>query len=212
MNPRPRGRPRAYDPDAALEAALATFWERGFAATSLDDLREATGMNRPSLYAAFGDKKTIYRLAIERFRQRLRADIGAALADAPSLETALARYFRTTLRAYRVGTPGARGCPAICTAAVEAAHDEEIRHDLADILAEIEHGLTGVFARAKSTKEVPPSADARLLGQLAAAIHHSLAIRARAGASEWELKAFIGNAVKAVSAMAKDGNPAASPG
>lgn len=210
MSARPRGRPRAYDPDAALEAALATFWERGFAATSLDDLREATGMNRPSLYAAFGDKKAIYRLAIERFRQRFRAEIADALAGAPSLDTALSRYYRTTLRAYQGRGAGTRGCPAICTAAVEAAHDEDIRHDLADILAEIERGLTGLFARAKGGKVLPPSADPRLLGQLAAAIHHSLAIRARAGASEWDLRAFIGNAVKALVAMAQGG--AGAPG
>jgi AcrR family transcriptional regulator len=57
---RPRGRPRAYDPDVALAQAMDTFWHAGYAGTSLDDLSAATGMNRPSLYAAFGDKRALY--------------------------------------------------------------------------------------------------------------------------------------------------------
>ena len=60
-----RGRPRAYDPDAALKAARDVFWVKGYAATSLDDIAEATGMNRPSLYAAFGDKEAIYLAALK---------------------------------------------------------------------------------------------------------------------------------------------------
>src|SRR5262249_49612858 len=57
---RPRGRPRAFDPQTALQRAREAFWDRGFAGTSLDDLSERTGMNRPSLYAAFGDKQELY--------------------------------------------------------------------------------------------------------------------------------------------------------
>ena len=56
-----RGRPRAYDPETALSQAMAVFWDAGYAATSLDDLSAATGMNRPSLYGAFGDKHALYQ-------------------------------------------------------------------------------------------------------------------------------------------------------
>src|SRR5918993_4135780 len=70
--PRKRGRPRAYEPDVALTRAMEVFWRDGFAATSLDTISAATGMNRPSLYAAFGDKRDIYVKAYERYRERAR--------------------------------------------------------------------------------------------------------------------------------------------
>jgi len=59
---KPRGRPRAYDPDVALEQAMQTFWKSGYCGTSLDDLSAAMHMNRPSLYAGFGDKRRLYIL------------------------------------------------------------------------------------------------------------------------------------------------------
>ena len=68
-----RGRPRAYEPDVALGKALDLFRKDGFAATSLDDLAAATGMNRPSLYGAFGDKRELYIKTYQRYRDDARA-------------------------------------------------------------------------------------------------------------------------------------------
>src|ERR1700759_1462879 len=67
-----RGRPRAYDPDVALSRAMDVFWKDGFAGTSLDELSAATGMNRPSLYGAFGDKRELYIKAYQHYRDRSR--------------------------------------------------------------------------------------------------------------------------------------------
>src|SRR3954449_11186956 len=75
--PKRRGRPRAYEPDVALGKALDLFREGGFAATSLDELSAATGMNRPSLYGAFGDKRELYIKSYQRYR----ADARAAMTD-----------------------------------------------------------------------------------------------------------------------------------
>src|SRR5690348_16025297 len=75
--PKRRGRPRAYEPEVALARALDLFRKDGFAATSLDDLSTATGMNRPSLYGAFGDKRALYIKSYQRYR----ADARAAMAD-----------------------------------------------------------------------------------------------------------------------------------
>src|ERR1700744_3554491 len=71
--PKRRGRPRAYQPEIALGKALDLFRKDGFAATSLDDLSAATGMNRPSLYGAFGDKRELYLKSYERYRADARA-------------------------------------------------------------------------------------------------------------------------------------------
>src|SRR5580700_8840139 len=70
--PRRRGRPRAYQPEIALGKALDLFRKDGFAATSLDDLSAATGMNRPSLYGAFGDKRELYIKSYQRYRNDAR--------------------------------------------------------------------------------------------------------------------------------------------
>src|SRR5437763_16090381 len=75
--PKRRGRPRAYQPEVALGKALDLFRKGGFAATSLDDLSAATGMNRPSLYGAFGDKRELYIKAYQRYR----ADAAAAMQE-----------------------------------------------------------------------------------------------------------------------------------
>src|SRR5215472_16931180 len=64
-----RGRPRAYDPEEALAQARDAFWDGGYTGTSLDDLSDATGMNRPSLYGAFGDKRALYLETLDRYRE-----------------------------------------------------------------------------------------------------------------------------------------------
>src|ERR1700741_2659409 len=90
---RPRGRPRTYDPQEALARARDTFWRNGYAGTSLDDLSEATGMNRPSLYGAFGDKHALYLQTMERYVEAGRAAMESALDSALPLREALMRVF-----------------------------------------------------------------------------------------------------------------------
>src|SRR5215472_6326942 len=92
--PKPRrGRPRAYDEEAALAEAMRVFWTGGYAATSLDELSAATRMNRPSLYAAFGDKHALYGTLVERYRAMGRAALADALAPTRPLREALRRVY-----------------------------------------------------------------------------------------------------------------------
>src|SRR5882724_6695271 len=91
--PKRRGRPRAYDPVEAIARAAAVFWKAGYAGTSLDDLSEATGMNRPSLYAAFGDKRDLYLKTLAYYRDEGRVLARAALADDPPLRVFLQRFY-----------------------------------------------------------------------------------------------------------------------
>ena len=65
-----KGRPRAYDPDTALDRAMRVFWDAGFASSWLDELGAAMSMNRPSVYGAFGDKESLYLKTLERYRDR----------------------------------------------------------------------------------------------------------------------------------------------
>src|SRR6266704_1320250 len=98
--PKRRGRPRAYEPEIALARALDVFWKDGFAATSLDDLSAATGMNRPSLYGAFGDKRELYKKSYERYRNRARVRMGEVFAADMPLRPRLLRIYGIALDMY----------------------------------------------------------------------------------------------------------------
>src|SRR3954467_15127323 len=97
---RRRGRPRAYDPQVALARAADTFWKAGYAGTSLDDLAAATGMNRPSLYAAFGDKRELYLKTLQHYRDQYRELARETVADDPPLRVFLKRFYDTALGIY----------------------------------------------------------------------------------------------------------------
>lgn len=206
---RPRGRPREYDPDAALDAALEVFWTKGYAATSLDDLRRATGMNRPSLYAAFGNKKAIYRRSLDRFRDRMWRELKPVVEDAPDLLSRLVGYYRAVLAHYvsaggaTTGDPSTppahgRGCMAFSTAAVQAAVDPDVRADLAGILADTDRMFARWFRRAQGQGSLPDDVDPVQLAWLAAAVQHSLSLRARAGRSRRSLEAMARTAASMV--------------
>src|SRR5450432_3748663 len=105
-----RGRPRAYEPDAALGKAMEAFWKSGYAGTTLDDLSAATGMNRPSLYAAFGDKQDIYIKAYRKYRARMRDEFKPIMEAPGPIRTVLRRIFEAAGDLYLSGPDGPRGC------------------------------------------------------------------------------------------------------
>ena len=193
--PKRRGRPRAYEPEVALGRALDLFRKDGFAATSLDELSAATGMNRPSLYAAFGDKRELYIKSYARYR----ADARAAMADifrtdAP-IRKRLARIFAVALDIYLSGDEGPRGCFTVMTAASEAVADPEIRAMVLEGFAELDRAFASCFRLAIENGELPKTSDAKILAHLASAIIHTLAIRARARVPRKELEAIVQGAI-----------------
>src|SRR3954462_9398754 len=131
-----RGRPRSFDADAVLDQARSVFWNLGYAATSLDDLAAATGLNRPSLYAAFGDKHALYMAALERSRSEAGAALGAALKTEAPLRDLLIVIFERTTDIYRRGDAGQRGCFLIGTAVTQGVDDPQARDLLGRFVAE----------------------------------------------------------------------------
>src|ERR1700750_1837823 len=154
---RPRGRPRAYEPDVALRRAADAFWKAGYAGTSLDDLAAATGMNRPSLYAAFGDKRDLYLKTLDRYRDESRALARAALADDPPLRVFLKRFYDKALDLYFGDGP--RGCYTVGTAATVAALDDEVRQFLADRVRNADDFLRRQIEKGQARGEVARDAD-----------------------------------------------------
>lgn len=187
---RPRGRPRSYDPAVALDQARAAFWNAGYAATSLDDLSAATGLNRPSLYGAFGDKRMLYLAALEKTRAEIVASLTAAMSPQEPLRAGLGRVFQAAAQIYSAGDHGPRGCFLIGTAVTEAVEDPEIRRVLASALEQIDAVFAARLARAEAAGELAAHADLTGLAQIATATLNGMAVRARAGAAAPELAAI----------------------
>jgi TetR/AcrR family transcriptional regulator, copper-responsive repressor len=196
--PKRRGRPRAYDPQVAIARAAEVFWKAGYAGTSLDDLVAATGMNRPSLYAAFGDKRDLYLKTLEYYRDEGRALAREALANAPTLRVFLKRFYDNALDLYLAGGP--RGCFSIGTAATVAAVDDRVREFLADSMRTTDAFLRHQVEKARERGEIPRAADPAALAYLATATLHTLAIRSRAGLSRKELDALVKAAIDVICA------------
>ncbi|MBR1214886.1 TetR/AcrR family transcriptional regulator [Bradyrhizobium sp. JYMT SZCCT0180] len=193
--PKRRGRPRAYEPDVALSRALDVFWKDGFAATSLDDLSAATGMNRPSLYGAFGDKRELYKKTYESYRNRARARMGEAFAADMPLRPMLLRIYGIALDMYLSGEDGPRGCFTVMTATSEAVFDPDIRALVVSGLGEMDRFFARLFKIAQERGELPASADPQVLANLASATIHTIAIRARAQIPRTELETLVNGAV-----------------
>jgi TetR/AcrR family transcriptional regulator, copper-responsive repressor len=185
-----RGRPRQYDPDRALAGAADAFWQNGYAGTSLDELSAATGMNRPSLYAAFGDKSDLYLKTLKRYRDQSRALALELLADNPTLRVYLGRFYDMALDIYLAGDERARGCYIISTAATQATVDPAVRAFLAETISGTDAFLCNLFAKARDRGEIESSADPAALAQLATTTLHGVAVRSRAGFSRKQLSAF----------------------
>ncbi|HWF77937.1 MAG TPA: TetR/AcrR family transcriptional regulator [Caulobacteraceae bacterium] len=198
VSSRPRGRPRAYDPDAALQAALETFWKRGLAGTSLDEIVAATGMNRPSLYAAFGDKRALYMKALARYQAASAEALRDALAADTSLADALTWIFERAIALYVSGEGPARGCFSVSTATTEAIEDPEIRQMVADGTLRLDQAFEARIGRAQAEGDLPASARPEALGALCSATIHTLAVRARAGTPAEALQELAAQAVEII--------------
>ncbi len=190
-----RGRPRAYDPETALQRATEAFWKNGYSGTSLDDIAAATGMNRPSLYAAFGDKQKLYLKALAHYWELRLSEMREALAGDRVLDEALMSVYEAALSIYFSGEARPRGCFVIGTAVTEAVDDSNIRDSLAAGILAFDADFAIRFRRAQEQGELKRDADPAVLAVLATATMHTIAIRARAGVPRSELRELARKAV-----------------
>jgi TetR/AcrR family transcriptional regulator, copper-responsive repressor len=194
VEPKRRGRPRGYEPEIALGKALDLFRKGGFAATSLDDLSAATGMNRPSLYGAFGDKRELYIKSYQRYRDDARAAMIDIFREELPIRKRLERIYAVALGIYLAGE-SPRGCFTVMTAASEAVADPQIRGMVLEGFSELDKAFANCFRLGREKGELPASADPDVLAQLASATIHTIAIRARAGVPRKELEAIVNGAI-----------------
>jgi AcrR family transcriptional regulator len=195
---RGRGRPRGFEPDAVLAQAMEVFWQEGFAATSLDELSAATGLNRPSLYGAFGDKRALYIQAYRRYREQVRETFAPLFAETAPLAEKLRRIFMLALDLYLSGEEGPRGCFTVVSAASDLIADPEIQSTVGEAIDNSDRAFERLFTRAREQGELPADADARRLARMATATLHTLSIRARARTPRATAEAIVEDAVMTI--------------
>ena len=153
-NPRGKlGRPRAFDADKVLDRALQVFWRKGYEGTSLSDLTNAMGINRPSLYAAFGDKEALFRKVLDRYADGPASYVGKALEE-PRARAVMERLLRETVEASaKRGNP--KGCLMVQSTLACGKGTEPIRRELIARRAAGEAAVRRRFDRAKTEGDLP---------------------------------------------------------
>ncbi len=174
---------------------MDAFWKDGFAATSLDDLSAATGLNRPSLYGAFGDKRALYLQAYRRYREHVRATFAPLFAEEAPLRAKLRRILMAALDLYLSGDEAPRGCFTVLTASSDAVADLEVRRLVGKAIGNSDRAFERLFAAARAAGELPAGADPLRLARIASAIIHTLSIRARARLPRAEIEPILDDAV-----------------
>ena len=178
------GRPRSFDADKALDKALRVFWRRGYEGASLPELTKAMGINRPSMYAAFGNKEQLFKKAVDRYCEEPTAHLEKCLA-APTIREVAGRLIRGA--AERLGRPkNPRGCMVLQAALACGKESESVRRDLIARRAEQERAICERFAQARAG-ELPKGVNGDDLARYVFTVMQGLAVQAASGATGEEL-------------------------
>jgi AcrR family transcriptional regulator len=188
------GRPRSFDIDGALDRALQVFWRKGYEGASLSDLTKAAGVNRPSLYAAFGDKEALFRKALDRYLNGPAAYTQEALKE-PTARAVIERLLRgaADLNTAR-RNPG--GCLTVQGALACGAAGDSIRQELAAYRAAGEAALCRRFQHAKSEGDLPATMNPTDLARYVATIIFGMAVQAAGGATRDKLQSVVEMALR----------------
>jgi AcrR family transcriptional regulator len=180
------GRPIGFDKDAALEAAMLLFWERGYEGTSMADLTQAMGVNPSSIYAAFGDKHALFRLAVKRYLE-MRAQYAGKALEEPTLEKVVRALFDNTVAF--LTTPGH---PARCmtlSGAVGCSVDASPERDImTEIRKQNEAAMRERFLQARKSGELSKDINVDDYTRYLSSILAGLSIQAANGSTKAELK------------------------
>lgn len=180
-----RGRPREFDVEEALSAALRVFWTKGYESASLTDLTEAMGITRPSLYAAFGNKEDLFKSALDLYKREKLAYIDEAVS-APTAREAAANLLEGAIATITEGE--CRGCMGVIATVTCGTEDEAIRSHLDRIGRDSHNALIDRMQAGIDAGEFPAGADAEVTTQFLLTVLRGLSVQAQAGLSAAELR------------------------
>lgn len=191
----PTGRPRSFDFDKALDAAMQVFWHKGYEGASLSDLTQAMGINRPSLYAAFGDKETLFRKALDRYSEGPAGYVGEALKQ-PTAHAVTQHLLRGA--ADLLTDPHyPSGCLMVQGALVCGEASDCIRQELVSRRVAGEAAVRRRFTRAKAEGDLPADSNPADLARYIVTISQGMAVQAASGASREELQRVVETSMRA---------------
>jgi AcrR family transcriptional regulator len=191
----PSGRTRQFDIDEALDRALEVFWTRGYEGATLPELTKAMGINRPSLYAAFGNKEQLFHKALDRYQTGPMSFMAEALRK-PTARAVVEAIFSGFVRMQRERDK-ARGCLVVSGALTCGEEAETVRRELARLRRAIVASFRERFERAVEEGDLPKRTDSGTLARYIATVLNGLAVQAATGATEKDLRLVSTMAMRA---------------
>jgi AcrR family transcriptional regulator len=184
-----KGRPREFDVDVALAAALQVFWRNGYEAASMAELTAAMGITKPSLYAAFGNKEALFHKALDLYEREKLAYMGAAL-DAPTARGVAERLLTGALQ-MQMSTCDPKGCLGVISSVACGAEAEPIKTEVVKRRASSEAALVARFEQAKAAGELPEGMEAAALVKFLFTLLQGIALQGGSGATCQELQQLV---------------------
>lgn len=192
----PAGRPREFDVESALDAALEVFWRKGYEGASLPDLTKAMGINRPSLYAAFGNKEALFRKAIDRYVECDAAHVREAI-EQPTARAVVERLWHGAIH-LTTSSCKPRGCFLVQSALACGDEADCLRRELAKRRARLEARLRERFRQAITDGDLPAATEPADLARYVATVTHGIAVQAAGGATRADLNRVAELALRAI--------------
>jgi AcrR family transcriptional regulator len=187
------GRPRAFDVEKALHRAMQVFWRKGYLGTSLSDLTDAMGINRPSLYAAFGNKESLFRKALDHYVKGPSSYLSEALQE-PTARAVVERLLHGVVDLL---TDPRTPTTCLWVHGALSCGDDPLREEFAAQRAAGQAKLRTRFKRAVADGDLPPDSDADALARYVQTVNFGLTVQASTGASRKELLRTVEIALKA---------------
>ena len=184
-----RGRPREFCVDAALAQALRVFWEKGYEGTSLNDLTEAMGITRPSLYAAFGNKESLFRKALDLYETEKLTYLRTAM-DKPTAREVAETMLRGTIDNV-TSNEEPHGCMGVITSVACGPESQSVREEVVKRGEVAKRTLTERFERAKAEGDLPAHVDPEGLMRVLIAMLQGISVQANQGATREELDRLV---------------------
>ncbi|KKL37351.1 TetR family transcriptional regulator [Burkholderia contaminans FFH2055] len=200
-----RGRPRSFDKEAALDRAMEVFWRLGYEGASMADLTAAMGIASPSLYAAFGSKEALFRLALEHYSATEGREIWGGVEQAGSAHDAVRNYLMDTARVFTRRSKPA-GCLIVLSALHPAERSDTVRQTLIAMRERTVENLRERLRQGVATGEIAAQANLDAIARYYVTVQQGMSIQARDGASRRDLEAVAQAALAAWPALVgKDG-------
>lgn len=184
-----KGRPRQFDVEQALDAALLLFWRYGYEGTSLAALSDAIGINMPSLYAAFGNKASLFRKAVTRYLQKPASYLLAALEE-PTARRATERLFQGAIEMV-MNPRNPDGCLLVQGGLATGPMAEWVRRELAGLRADAERAVRRRYQRAIAEGDLPKQVHAGQLARFIVTVLWGLSVQRAGGATRVQLNEVV---------------------